>query len=306
MTTRADTDIQNREETGVTGTVNGSPVVRVKGSKLSAQRVGRLIREARIARHMSQEALSADMHMSKNVVANWERGYCRPDFDLIPYLCELLGISIYDFMGMEEPVKNCDPFLPQDERNLLEDYRVLDTHHRRLVSDMLHTYAVSYTADYIESLKNGTTGLYETEVAYAAGMGEGDVMDGENKMQLGFYRTGRIPHNASFVASVTGTSMEPTFYSGDRVFVEKTQAIDVGDIGLFILNGEALIKEYHRDGLYSHNKKAKPKKFHDGDSVYTISKVIRKVTPEDCFSAEELKDIWKLYREGAICVKASV
>ena len=99
MTTRADTGIQNHEEAGATGTVNSTPVVRVKGSKLSALRVGRLIREARIARHMSQEALSADMHMSKNVVANWERGVCRPDFDLIPYLCERLDISIYDFIN---------------------------------------------------------------------------------------------------------------------------------------------------------------------------------------------------------------
>ena len=37
--------------------------------------------------------------------------------------------------------------------------------------------------------------------------------------------------------------MEPTFHDGDKVFVEKCSSVAVGDIGIFILNGDAYIKE---------------------------------------------------------------
>lgn len=278
-------------------------VPRIKGSKASAQRVGRLIREARLAKNMSQEALSRDIKMSKNIVANWERGLCRPDFDLIPYLCKLLDISIFDYLGIEEPVAPMQIKLADDESNLLADYRSLDDHHKRLISAMLHTYAVSYAKDYIEGLKETAIGILETEKSYAAGFGDCNLMEGENETRLNFYREDRIPDAASFVASVSGTSMEPTFHSGDKVFVERTKVVSVGDIGLFVLNGEGLIKEFHRDGLYSHNKRAKPKKFHEGDAFYVIGRVIRKVTEEDCFTRDELDDVWKLYHEGEINVR---
>ena len=280
-----------------------SPLLKPKGSKESALRMGKLIREARMARHISQVALASDMNMTKNLVNNWESGLSRPGLDLIPFLCEKLGISIFDMMGMEPPKSLME--LPEDEEKLLKDYRLLDSRHRRLVSDMIHTYALGYTEDYIENLKELAIGLTETEMAYAAGFGDFNLMEDENETSLGFYRSNRVPSNADFVASVTGNSMLPTFQSGDRVFVEKTPVVDVGDIGLFVLNGEGLIKEYHRDGLYSHNKRAKTKKFHEGDAFYVIGKVIRKVEPEDCFSAAETEDIWKLYREGGISVKAS-
>ena len=91
-------------------------------------------------------------------------------------------------------------------------------------------------------------------------------------------------------------------YSNDSS-IDLTEVVSVGDIGLFVLNGEGLIKEFHRDGLYSHNKRAKPKKFHEGDAFYVIGRVIRKVTEEDCFTSDELDDVWKLYHEGEINVR---
>ena len=60
---------------------------------------------------------------------------------------------------------------------------------------------------------------------------------------------------ADFIIGVNGDSMEPTYCAGDKVYVEKRQVVEVGDIGIFMVNNECFIKEAGRDGLISHNKK---------------------------------------------------
>lgn len=60
---------------------------------------------------------------------------------------------------------------------------------------------------------------------------------------------------ADFIIGVNGDSMEPTYYNGDKVYVEKRQVVEVGEIGIFMVNNECFIKEAGSDGLISHNKK---------------------------------------------------
>lgn len=49
------------------------------------------------------------------------------------------------------------------------------------------------------------------------------------------------------------SSMEDTYYDGDRVFVEKCSEINKGNIGLFTRGNECFIKELGADRLISHN-----------------------------------------------------
>lgn len=68
--------------------------------------------------------------------------------------------------------------------------------------------------------------------------------------------------------------MEPTFHDGNKVFVEKCSSVAVGSIGIFILNGEAYIKELGDHCLLSHNKSYKPIKITDEDRVYCCGRVL--------------------------------
>lgn len=80
---------------------------------------------------------------------------------------------------------------------------------------------------------------------------------------------------ADFIAGVNGDSMEPTFKDGDLVYVERRQIIDVGEIGLFILNNECFIKEAGEEGLISHNSKYDI--IPGTDQIQCIGKVLGKV-----------------------------
>ena len=79
---------------------------------------------------------------------------------------------------------------------------------------------------------------------------------------------------ADYVIPITGDSMEPTYHGGDRVFVEKCESIEVGEIGIFIVNGDAYIKELGDKCLISHNEKYRPIRLDENDSVYCCGRVI--------------------------------
>ena len=61
------------------------------------------------------------------------------------------------------------------------------------------------------------------------------------------------PRGASYIAPVRGESMEPTYHNGDLVFVHSTEAIPVGRIGAFYMDGQQWIKELGDGVLISHN-----------------------------------------------------
>ncbi|MPN64508.1 hypothetical protein SDC9_212283 [bioreactor metagenome] len=76
--------------------------------------------------------------------------------------------------------------------------------------------------------------------------------------------------------------MEPTFYDGDMLFFELgSDNLNLGDIGIFVVNGETLVKELGDNELISHNKKYDPIKIHEWDSVRVEGKVLGKMCLRD-------------------------
>lgn len=70
--------------------------------------------------------------------------------------------------------------------------------------------------------------------------------------------------------------MESDYYDGEKVFVEITPDIRVGETGVFVRGNECFIKECGKNGLISKNEKypgVEP--FFDGIKV--VGKVIGKV-----------------------------
>ena len=71
--------------------------------------------------------------------------------------------------------------------------------------------------------------------------------------------------------------MEPDFSHEDIALVQRDAEMHIGDVGVFIVNGDAFIKELGRNELISRNKKYKNIPIHEGDNVVCMGKVIGKV-----------------------------
>ena len=66
-------------------------------------KIGKVIKEARIARNMTQMNLADAMGVSYQAVSNWERGNSMPDISKLEELCQVLNITVNDLLGILEP-----------------------------------------------------------------------------------------------------------------------------------------------------------------------------------------------------------
>lgn len=89
---------------------------------------------------------------------------------------------------------------------------------------------------------------------------------------------------ADFIIGVNGDSMEPTYYDGDMVYVEKRQIINTGDIGIFVVNDECFIKEAGEHALISHNPNYDD--ISGDESIQCVGKVLGKVEIEKSLEVE--------------------
>lgn len=65
-------------------------------------KIGKYIARKRKALGMTQKQLAEKLNMSDKSVSKWERGICLPDVSVYMELCEILGISINEFLAGED------------------------------------------------------------------------------------------------------------------------------------------------------------------------------------------------------------
>lgn len=84
-----------------------------------------------------------------------------------------------------------------------------------------------------------------------------------------------------YVIQVNGRSMEPDYMDGDNVMVSQRIELRHGDVGIFVVNGKAFIKEYGKTELISRNNDDSPNiPIHEYDNIVCMGKVIKKLEGE--------------------------
>ena len=81
---------------------------------------------------------------------------------------------------------------------------------------------------------------------------------------------------ADYAVRISGDSMQPDFCDGDIALVESCEEVEVGEIGIFILDGESFIKELGDGCLISHNAKYSDIQLREYDTVTCRGRVLGK------------------------------
>lgn len=71
------------------------------------------------------------------------------------------------------------------------------------------------------------------------------------------------PRGTSYIAPVSGISMEPTYRDGEKLFIHACTEIRKGQIGVFLMGGQQWVKELGDGVLISHNPDYKPRPMTD-------------------------------------------
>lgn len=87
-----------------------------------------------------------------------------------------------------------------------------------------------------------------------------------------------VPDSATFGLHVCGDSMEPSLFDGEEIWVHQQPTLENGDIGIFLLDGDAYVKEFRVTNqgtfLVSHNPAYKPKQITEYSETRIYGKVI--------------------------------
>ena len=229
--------------------------------------LGAQIRKYRELRQMTQKQLAEKLgESSGSVIYNWEKGIGRPDCDKLVRLCNVLDISADELLGC----KSMSQHPTVAEWSTIQKYRALDEHGKEVVDYVIDS---EYKRVRLSMKKPKPRMLKVDFYNYPASAGTGNFLENEIPEQI-LVKDSAEAEEADYAIPVSGDSMEPTYHDGDKVFVEKCDSVDVGEIGIFVVNGEVYIKERGNKCLISHNENYKPIRIGDSDSVYCCGRVI--------------------------------
>ena len=195
---------------------------------------GETIASLRRAHGMRQQALAetmaeAGMPVSNQAVSKWENDATLPNAQQFLTLCRVLDVD--DIAGT---------FSGGDAGGLLAG---LNAEGRRRALEYIallresKRFAAAPEVPALRSLP-----LYSLAVS----AGTGQFLDGESyEMQpVG----PEVPEEANFGVRVAGDSMEPRFHDGQTVWVHQQPTLAPGEIGVFLYDGSAYLKQLRHDG----------------------------------------------------------
>lgn len=230
---------------------------------------GDKLKQARLNVKIKQSELAKILGTTNTTISNWENNVSKPDVDTIEYICGALNVSPNFFFQSESNEYD------ENTQNLLNNYNRLNDQGQHEVRKRAAelTEIPRYLKNETEN-KIATLDMDSFELPASAGSGMYLSDEYKEVIQVKDCYEART---ADFVIPIAGDSMEPLYSDGDRVFVKSMPMVEVGEIGIFVINGDAYIKKRGRDRLISLNRKRKDIIFGEGDTIVCLGKVIGKV-----------------------------
>ena len=254
---------------------------------------GEVIRSSRLKAGLTQPQLASMIGVQKNYVTHWEAGRARPDLNIVPALCDALGISIPAFFGVAGDQGDLSP----DERYLVNGYQKINTRDRLLLKNTLEKMLELSESELWEHCRASFIPIMHNYQQAAAGSGV--TLDEGTEQYQTFVRKSANALKADEIVTVNGSSMEPMFHHGQDVYVEHTVELAPGEIGLFVVNGDGFIKEWAEDHLHSLNPQYPDIPLHDDDNFRCVGRILGPVDWKDYPSSEETVVLQQLIREKA-------
>ena len=123
-----------------------------------------------------------------------------------------------------------------------DDYRQNEQKHTRILS-----MPTTETPD-SASVKRKNVLLYDLPVS----AGPGVYLDDSTATEI-FIPDNERTASTKYALRVSGNSMEPKYHDGDVLLIEEAKNVDVGELGIFILDGNGYFKRFGGDRLISIN-----------------------------------------------------
>lgn len=240
-----------------------------------------VLKEKRKQLGLSVRTVAAQLHrwgieVSEKTVYSWESGHRQPDADTLLALCRIYKIQSLSTFFSEETSE-----FSVKEQNHIKKYRALDGYGKEAVDTILDVEYKRCAAAQPAESDEEEGNIIELDFPYqAASAGAGDYADDTAHEKLAV-RLNENTRRADYLMRVNGDSMEPKYQDGDILLVHSQPSVEEGEVGIFIINGDRLVKQQGAGELISLNPQYPNIPLSESDSVYCKGKVIGVLSPED-------------------------
>ena len=208
---------------------------------------GHRLKHFRTEKNMTQQELASVIGVTTVCVGNWERGARKPTMDMLIALSTALGISMDALVGV---VANnaVQPMLSGSELTLLNNYKSLDIHGKKAVDAIciiekqrVDAAKKEITPKITDFPKFSERFIPRYSTPSAAGFNV--PLDGTNFEMI--LVDDSTPEDADYAVDIQGDSMYPYIHDGEMVYVKKDAELQIGDVGIFCVDGTMYCKQYY-------------------------------------------------------------
>lgn len=244
---------------------------------MNIELMGLRIKQKRTEENITQDDLAKNLGLNKSTIQRYETGKIKTvKLPVIEAMARMLHVNPAWLIGKsEEEAPSYSVNLDSKSQELLTNYNKLNDQGQHEVRK--RAAELTEIPRYLkEESENKIITLNIDSFEMPASAGSGMYLSDEYKEVIQV-KDCYEARTADFVIPIAGDSMEPLYSDGDRVFVKSMPMVEVGEIGIFVINGDAYIKKRGRDRLISLNRKRKDIVFGEGDTIVCLGKVIGKV-----------------------------
>ncbi len=199
-------------------------------------------------------------------ISAWESGVSYPPIPAFFALCE-----IFEIKDIYEELWGSNPFNPMSELNDEGKAKVMD-YISLLLKDEKYSKAIPSAVISPLPVPVSIIPLYDMPVS----AGSGNFLEESTYEEVAL--DAGIPAGASFGVRISGDSMLPHYQDGQVVWVKAQSSLENGEIGIFLLNGNAYCKKFRNTNkgtaLISLNKKYAPMSVTDPEAFRIFGKVL--------------------------------
>lgn len=184
--------------------------------------------------------LAEKVGVSKSAVSHWLAGDNSPNIEVLAKICQIYDVKLSEMLNEKIEISYADKIL-------LKKYHLLDNFGKEAVDGILNTEYKRCT-----SSQEDTNIIHLPKSVLKASAGSGNWLDEQQLESVSVVET-PTSKKANLIIEVDGDSMSPMYENGDNVFVKTQPDIEIGNIGIFIVDGNGYIKKLGKDRLISVN-----------------------------------------------------
>ena len=211
---------------------------------------------------MSLEEISVQSGIPKGTLAKITSGITKaPPLETMRKLVYSMGYTLDD---LDRGLERSEHF-SKEEKTHIQKYRLLDPYGKEAVDGVLDVESRRCEAiraaalhkerkemEISQELQDNVIYLRFSVPGYSMPMSAGTGQEAGQEYPENYQLVREPPRGTSYIATVSGNSMEPTYHDGDLLFIHACEEIAVGQVGVFYMDGKQWVKELGAEVLLSH------------------------------------------------------